>query len=79
MVKMAHLNLPLDIMMMMSSDHFDNVTKMSFDVSDNKLLKNYKKIWEKVSSLMKIEFDSEPVYGDKYIKSYRDKYINKVI
>ena len=42
---------------------------MSFDVSDNKLLKNYKKIWEKVSSLMKIEFDSEPVYGDKYINT----------
>ena len=50
---------------------------MSFDVSDNKLLKNYKKRWEKVSSLMKIEFDSEPAYGDKYIKptirSHKDR------
>ena len=54
-------------------NYFDNVRKMSLDVSDNKLLKNYKKIWEKVSSLMKIEFDSEPVYGDKY------KHKNKVI
>ena len=57
-------------------NYFDNVKKMSFDVSDNKLLKNYKQIWEKVSSLMKIEFNSGPVYGDKYIntkiKSYKD-------
>ena len=44
---------------------------MSFKVSDNKLLKKYDKIWEKISNLMKIEFDSEPVYGDgdKYIKT----------
>ena len=42
---------------------------MSFDVSDNKLLKNYKKVCEKVSRLIKIEFDNEPVYGDKYINT----------
>ena len=44
---------------------------MSFKVSDNKLLTKYTKIWEKVSNLMGIEFDSEPVYGDnnKYIKT----------
>ena len=44
---------------------------MSFKVSDNKLLKKYTKIWERVSSLMNIKFDSEPVYGndDKYIKT----------
>ena len=50
---------------------------MSFNASDNKLLKKYNKIWEKVSSLMKTEFDSEPGYGDKYvntkIKSYEDR------
>ena len=36
---------------------------------DNKLLKKYTKIWEKV--LVNIEFDSEPVFGDngKYIKT----------
>ena len=39
----------------------------------------YNKIWEKISNLMNIEFDSEPVYGDndKYIKTkiklYGDK------
>ena len=38
---------------------------MSFKVIDNKLLKNYIKIWERASSLMNIELDSKPVYGDK--------------
>ena len=51
--------------------HFDNNKTMSFKVIDNKLLKKYTKIWERVSSFMNIEFDSEPVYGDndKYIKA----------
>ena len=51
--------------------YFDTNTTMSFKVGDNKLLKKYNKIWEKVSNLMNIEFDSEPVYGDgdKYIKT----------
>ena len=51
--------------------HFDSNKKMSFKVSDNKLLKNYNIIWEKVGNLFNIEFDSEPVYGDvdKYIKT----------
>ena len=37
---------------------------MSFKAIVKKLLKKYTKIWERVSSLMNIEFDSEPVYGD---------------
>ena len=39
--------------------NFDSNKKMSFKVGDNKLLKKYNKIWEKISSLMNIEFDSE--------------------
>ena len=38
---------------------------MSFKASDNKLLKKYTKIWEKVNNLMNIKFDNEPVCGDK--------------
>ena len=43
--------------------------RMSFKVNDKKLLKNYNKIWEKISNLLDKEFNSEPVYGnnDKYI------------
>ena len=53
---------------------------MSFKVTDNKLLKKYNKIWEKISNLMNIKFDSEPVYDDidKYIKTKIKLYENKV-
>ena len=59
---------------------FDSNKTMFFKVIDNKLLKKYTKIWEKVSSLMNIEFDSEPVYGDndKYIKTKIKSYGDKV-
>ena len=59
--------------------YFDSNKTMSFIVIDKKLIKKYIKIWERVSSFMNIEFDSEPVYddNDKYIKikikSYGDK------
>ena len=59
--------------------HFDSkliITK----VSDNKLLKKYNKIWERVGNLFNIEFDSEPVYGDvdKYIKTKIKMYEDRV-
>ena len=59
---------------------FDSNKTMSFRVSDNKLLKKYSKIWERVNNLMNIEFDSEPVYGDndKYIKTKIKLYGDKV-
>ena len=58
--------------------HFDSNKTMSFKVSDNKLLKKYKKIWEKAGNLLNIEFDSEPVYGDvdKYIKKCLKKILH---
>ena len=60
--------------------HFDSNETMSFKVIDNKLLKKYTKIWEKVSNLMNIKFDSEPVYGDndKYIKTKINLYGDKI-
>ena len=55
--------------------HFDSNKAMSCKVIENKLLKNHAEVLERVSSLINIEFDSEPVYGNnaKYIKK------NKVI
>ena len=38
--------------------HFDSNKTISFKVGDNKLLKKYNKIWEKISNLMNIEFGS---------------------
>ena len=37
---------------------------MSFTVNIKQLLKNYNNIWEKIEKLMKIDFESKPVYGD---------------
>ena len=60
--------------------NFDNNETISFRVGDNKLLKKYNKILEKISNLMNIEFDSEPVYGDnvKYIKAKIKVYEDRV-
>ena len=60
--------------------HLDNNKTMSFKASENKLLKKYTKIWERVSNLINIKFDSEPVYGDndKYIKTKINSYGDKV-
>ena len=60
--------------------HFDGNKTMSFTVSDNKLLKKYNKIWERVGNLLNIEFDSEPVYVDvdKYIKTKIKMYGDRV-
>ena len=48
----------------------DNTT-MSFKISNKQLLKKYNQIWKRVAKLLKMELDSEPVYGDsdKYIKT----------
>ena len=48
--------------MIVYAKHFHNNKTMSFKVSDNKLLKKYKKIWEKVANLLTIKFDSEPIW-----------------
>ena len=55
--------------------HFDSKKTMSFKINDNKLLKKYNKIWEKISKLLNIKFDSQPAYGDgvKYIKKDKNK------
>ena len=50
---------------------FDKNAAMSFIVKNKQLLKKYPKIWEKIEGLMKINFESMPIYGnhDKYIKT----------
>ena len=50
---------------------FEGNTTMSFKINYSKLLKKYNQIWKRVEKLLKIEFDSKPVYGenDKYIKT----------
>ena len=49
---------------------FDENVTISFTIKDKKLLKKYSKIWETIEGLIKINFESKPVYGDddKYLK-----------
>ena len=55
---------------------FEGNTAMSFKISDKQVLKKYNQIWKRVEKLLKIEFNTEPFYGDndKYIKN-KNKYI----
>ena len=59
---------------------FDSNKRMSFKVSDNKLLKKYNRILERVSNLLSIKCNSEPVYSDndKYIKAKIKLYADKI-
>ena len=56
-------------------------TTMTFRANDKQLLKNHNKVWEKVEKLMKINFESKPVYDDddKYIKTKIKIYAGSVI
>ena len=60
---------------------FDENATMSPIVKDKQLLKNYTKIWGKIEKLMKIDFESIPVYGDddKYIKTKIKIYAGRII
>ena len=55
--------------------------KTSFRANNKQLLKNYSKIWEKVEKLLKIDFESKPVYSDddKYIKTKIKIYADNMI
>ena len=58
----------------------ENVT-ISFRFNKKQLLKNYNTIWEKAEKLMRIDFESKPVYGndDKYIKAKIKTYMDNMI
>ena len=51
---------------------------MNFLVIDKEILEKYSEIWNKIKSLIKKEFNSEPVYNDKYIKTKIKIYNHKV-
>ena len=54
---------------------------MSFIIKDKKLLKKYIKIWETIEVLMKMTFESKPIYGEdvKYIKTKIKTYAGNII
>ena len=60
---------------------FDENATMYFRANNKQLLKNYNKIREKVEKLMRIDFESKPVYGDddKYMKTKIKTYASSMI
>ena len=52
---------------------------MSFLIKDSELLERYHEVWDKVSNIIKKEFDIEPVYNDKYLKTKIKSYDGKSI
>ena len=46
---------------------------MSFKANNKQIFKKFNKIWEKVETLLKIDFETKPVYDDdddeEYIKT----------
>ena len=48
---------------------FDETKYISFLIKDDELLEKYNEIWEKVRNSIKKEFDSKPVYSEKYLKT----------
>ena len=59
----------------------ENLTTMSFKISNEQLLKKYNQIWQRVEKLLKTEFNSELVYddNDKYIKTKMIIYAGSMI
>ena len=57
---------------------FDDNKTMSFVADDEELLKEYTKVWEKIRDLICKKIDSEPIYGDKYIKTKIKSYNNDI-
>ena len=49
--------------------HFDETKYVSLLIRDDELLEKYNEIWEKVKNSIKKEFDSKPVYSEKYLKA----------
>ena len=47
-------------------------------IKNDEVLENFNDIWEKVSKSIKKEFDSEPVYDEKYLKNKIKSYQGKI-
>ena len=57
---------------------FDETKYISFLIKDDELLEKYNEIWEKVKNILKKDFDSEPVYNEKYLKAKIKSYNGKI-
>ena len=50
--------------------YFDNGGKnTSFKIEDESVYLKYPEIWNKIKNSLNVKFHSQPIYGDKYIKT----------
>ena len=74
--------LPVLIMLPKTSAYvksYDRQTKwMYFLIENDDLLEKYNTIWDKVSADIKKEFDSEPVYNKRFLKTKIKSHGNEV-
>ena len=56
----------------------DEIEYMSFLIKDDGLLEKDNEIWEKVKNSIKKEFDSKPIYNEKYLKAKIKSYNGKI-
>ena len=49
-----------------------------FLIKDDEILKIYIEFWEKVKNSIKKEFESDPVYNQKYLKAKIKSYNGKI-
>ena len=57
---------------------FDETKYISFLIKNVEVLEKYNKIWKKVKNSIKKEFESEPVYNEKYLKAKIKFYNGKI-
>ena len=57
---------------------FDKIKCISFLIKDEKLIEKCNEIWEKISNIIKTEFDSKPMYNEKYLKTKIKSYNGKI-
>ena len=41
---------------------------MSFKIEDEDIYLKYNEFWNKIKNMLNIQFHSQPIYDDKYIK-----------
>ena len=51
---------------------------MFFLINNDKSLEKHNEFWEKVSKSIKKEFDNQPVYNEKYLKTKIKSYTEKI-
>ena len=47
-------------------------------IKDDELLEKFNELWENVSNSIKKEFDSEPIYDEKYLKTKIKSFEGKI-